>query len=152
MSDAYALKPDADRQPKGGNFLEGTPIAVEDARISVAWCAEKMKNDNSCSTQFIGVAKGNGVCFCAASGGGECAQRKMEAYLFTQTKCTGVDALTTGTVTKSRNDQHGSVATFDCDDGFELEGAVAITCEAASADTAWPTPPTCGTDDDSTQS
>ena len=63
----------------------------------------------------------------------------------TATKCTDfVESLANGDFTKSNGDLHGSVATFTCDNGFELVGGASITCSAASADTPWPTAqPTC---------
>ena len=63
----------------------------------------------------------------------------------TATNCTDfVESLANGDFTKSNGDLHGSVATFTCDNGFELVGGASITCSAASADTPWPTAqPTC---------
>ena len=62
----------------------------------------------------------------------------------TRTQCTGsyADAPAGGAVTKSDGDNHGSEATFSCDDGFTFNGANPITCDAASADADWPAPNT----------
>ena len=59
-----------------------------------------------------------------------------------QTKCTGktANAPENGDVNKSKWNHHGSVATFSCNDGYVLSGRTAITCNATSADTPWPTP------------
>ena len=48
-----------------------------------------------------------------------------------------------GTLKISNKDYHGSIAKFACNDGFKLDGTATITCDAVSADTPWPTPPTC---------
>ena len=69
--------------------------------------------------------------------------------------CSGLDAgvtITNGKYLKSDGDKHGSRATFSCDKGYELvlqdDGGQdipnPITCDAPSADAAWPTPrPKC---------
>ena len=63
------------------------------------------------------------------------------------TRCTGtVAAPANGGVQKSRVDQHGSVATFACNDGFKLVGAASISCDALREDAPWPMPtpaPSC---------
>ena len=64
---AYALAP-VDGIAAGSS-TEGASISLEDARISVAYCAEQMKNEPDCSPQFIGVSKSNGHCWCAKTGG-----------------------------------------------------------------------------------
>ena len=48
-----------------GMTMPGMGISKEDARISVAFCAERMKNERNCSKQLIGVSKKNGQCWCA---------------------------------------------------------------------------------------
>ena len=60
------------------------------------------------------------------------------------TQCMGshANAPANGDVRKSNGDNHGSVATFICNTGFKLNGATPITCNAASADAAWPAPNT----------
>ena len=62
----------------------------------------------------------------------------------TRTQCTGshADAPENGAVTKTSDDHHGSEATFSCDNGFTLNGANPITCDAESADVDWPAPNT----------
>merc|ERR1712087_178945 len=54
----------------------------------------------------------------------------------TATKCRGGGAASpdNGEVSKSAGNKHGSVASFQCNDGFELIGSASITCDAASAD------------------
>ena len=60
----------------------------------------------------------------------------------TRTQCTGTYATAPadGKVSLSDGNNHGSKATFSCKDGFKQSGAVSITCDAKSADTAWPAP------------
>ena len=184
---AYALAP-VNGVANGRLGTPGIDMTREDARISVAYCAEQMKNDPSCSTQFIGVAPNNGTCWCAQSSGDDnsnCATLEANYFLFermlpectvahsnklpgtackclpgfggnitwnnralapssacTQTRCTGLNAPNDVILTKSRSNQHGSVATFTCNDGFKLGGTSSITCAAPSANTSWPTPST----------
>ena len=59
-------------------------------------------------------------------------------------QCTGshANAPENGVVTKTDSDNHDSVATFSCNNGFRLNGAAPITCSADSADAAWPAPNT----------
>ena len=52
---AYALAP-VDGQANGVLIMPGVAISKEDARISVAYCAEQMKNEPDCSKKFIGVS------------------------------------------------------------------------------------------------
>ena len=63
-----AYKPLGGKTPNGGTQL-GVAISQADASISVAWCAEQMKDDTACSLQFVGVAHNNGHCWCAKEGG-----------------------------------------------------------------------------------
>ena len=60
----------------------------------------------------------------------------------TPTQCTGTHATApaNGEVSLSDGVKHGSVATFTCKAGFKRSGAASITCDAKSADTAWPLP------------
>ena len=60
---AYALAP-VNGQSNGMD-MPGVTISKDDARISVAFCAERMKNELNCSKQFIGVSKKDGQCWCA---------------------------------------------------------------------------------------
>ena len=64
----YARKPVDGKTPTGG-VTPGDPISQADAMISVAWCADQMKDDKECSQQFIGVSHSNGHCWCAKKGG-----------------------------------------------------------------------------------
>ena len=64
----YARKPVDGKTPTGG-VTPGDAISQADAMISVAWCADQMKDDNECSQQFIGVSHNNGHCWCAKKGG-----------------------------------------------------------------------------------
>ena len=58
----------------------------------------------------------------------------------TPTKCTELQPLENGSVTKSDEDErHGSTATYSCNPGFELSGTAQIACAAPSVDTPWPT-------------
>ena len=179
---AYALAP-VNGQARGSVGTPGSTITLEQARISVAWCAEQMKNDPDCSTHFIDVAEANGQCYCAQSSNTNtsCATLETDNFLFermlpectvahsnklpgkackcltgfkgtitwrnrvtsstcTPTECTGLDSLTNGTVAKSRGNQHGSVATLTCNDGFRMVGTSSMTCSAPSANTNWPVP------------
>ena len=184
----YALAP-VNGRATGDVGTAGPALTLEQARISVAWCAEQMKSDTDCSTHFIGVVKADGQCYCAQSSDVDTACDTLETttYLFermlpectvthsnklpgtacqclpgfkgtitwtnratsstcTLTECTGLDALANGTVSKSRSNQHGSVATLACDNGFELQGSSSITCSAPSADASWAVPspaPSC---------
>ena len=61
---AYALAPVHD-QTKGMQHLTGGSISKEDARISVAYCAEQMKTEPDCSKRFVGVSMKDGQCWCA---------------------------------------------------------------------------------------
>ena len=61
---AYALAP-VDGQANGMLIMPGVAISKEDARISVAYCAEQMKNEPDCSKKFIGVSMKDGQCWCA---------------------------------------------------------------------------------------
>jgi len=66
----------------------------------------------------------------------------------TPLKCTGnnADAPSNGKVSLTAENNHGSVATFSCNDGFEYSGDASIKCVAGTADAAWPKPskaPTC---------
>ena len=83
----------------------------------------------ACNTGYRGTITWNG-----ATPSGTC----------TPTQCTGshANAPSNGDVAKTHSNNHGSVATFSCNDGFELNGATPITCSAASADAAWPAPNT----------
>lgn len=67
-NEAYALAP-FNGQPTGSHSPSYLFTDKEDARISVAWCLEQMKNHDECSKQFIGVANSNGHCWCAKKGG-----------------------------------------------------------------------------------
>ena len=180
---AYALAP-VNGVANGRVGTEGASISLEDARISVAYCAEQMKNEPDCSPQFIGVVKNDGRCWCAQSSGTantDCSTLETNNHFFermlpactvahsnmlpgtactclpgfkgditwnnrattstcTQTQCTGLDALTGVIVTKSRSDQHGSVATFTCEPGFMLTGAQNVSCSAPNDDSNWPVP------------
>ena len=80
-----------------------------------------------CKTGFKGTITWSG-----ATASGSCKQ----------TKCTGANANApaNGAVSKSKSDEHGSKATFKCNDGFKLNGATPVTCSAANADVSWPTP------------
>ena len=60
---AYALAP-VNGQVNGMD-MPGVAISKKDARISVAFCAERMQNEPNCSKQFVGVSKKNGQCWCA---------------------------------------------------------------------------------------
>ena len=60
---AYALAPVNGRA--NGMGMSGVAISIEDARVSVAYCADQMKNELNCSKRFIGVSKKNGQCWCA---------------------------------------------------------------------------------------
>ena len=60
---AYALAP-VDGQANGMR-TPGMAISKEDARISVTYCAEKMRNERDCSKQFIGVSMKDGHCWCS---------------------------------------------------------------------------------------
>ena len=62
----YALAP-VNGRATGDVGTAGPAITLEEARISVAWCAEQMKSDTTCSTHFIGVVKDDGQCYCAQS-------------------------------------------------------------------------------------
>ena len=64
----YALAP-TNGAANGQLDDEAGDISSDDARISVAWCAEQMKNQPECSAQFIGVFPDNGHCWCAKTGG-----------------------------------------------------------------------------------
>ena len=63
----FALKPVNGQA--NGMHMSGAPISREDARISVAYCAEQMKNEPNCSKQYIGVSVRNGQCWCAKKSG-----------------------------------------------------------------------------------
>jgi len=56
--------------------------------------------------------------------------------------CTGdnVNASEKGAVTKSTEDYHGSMTTFSCNDGYMINDATAIVCNATSTDALWPAP------------
>ena len=60
---AYALAPVHGQA--NGVHVPGVDISKEDARISVAYCAEQMKKEPDCSKQFIGVSMKDGQCWCA---------------------------------------------------------------------------------------
>ena len=64
---AYALAPVHGQA--NGVHLPGVDISKEDARISVAYCAEQMKKEPDCSKQFIGVSMKDGQCWCAKENG-----------------------------------------------------------------------------------
>ena len=83
----------------------------------------------ACNAGFRGTITWNG-----ATASGTC----------TRTQCTGshANAPANGAVTKTSGDNHGSRATFSCNAGFRLNDAMPITCDAASADAAWPAPNT----------
>ena len=69
---AYALAPAANGLPRGQQTEptgSAKAISKADARISVAYCAEQMKDATECSTEYIGVSNGNGHCWCAQAGG-----------------------------------------------------------------------------------
>ena len=179
LANAFAHAP-VNGLPTGGSSSGGS-ISLEEARISVAWCAEQMTAD--CSTHFVGITKNTGQCHCAKSSSAdtECASKETANHFFermlpectvtnsnklpgtaceclpgfkgditwnnrattstcTQTQCTGLDALTGVIVTKSRSDQHGSVATFTCEPGFMLTGAQNVSCSAPNDDSNWPVP------------
>ena len=68
----YSYKP-LDGKTLAGGHTTGVAISQEDASISVAWCADQMKDATWCSTEFIGVAHNNGLCWCAREGG-DCSQ------------------------------------------------------------------------------
>lgn len=179
---AYALAP-VNGKATGRVGTPGPAITLEEARISVAWCAEQMKSDTTCSTHFIGVVKDDGQCYCAQSSNtdDECETLETNNYLFermlpectvahsnklpgtackclpgfkgaitwsnratsstcTLTECTGLDSLANGLVSKSRSNQHGSVATLACDTGFQLQGSSSVACSAPSADASWAVP------------
>ena len=61
----------------------------------------------------------------------------------TATKCTDFGEFAHGTVSKTEEDRHGSVATFACEAGYTLTGSESITCDAPSADAQWPQAPEC---------
>ena len=61
---AYALAP-VDGQANGMLIMPGVAISKEDARISVAYCAEQMKTEPDCSKRFVGVSMKDGQCWCA---------------------------------------------------------------------------------------
>ena len=61
----------------------------------------------------------------------------------TATKCTDFGEFAHGTVNKTKEDRHGSVATFACETGYTLNGPDSITCSAPSADAQWPQAPEC---------
>ena len=48
--------------------------------------------------------------------------------------------LTNGVVRKTNGNQHDSVATFSCKEGFILAGTKTITCNATSDSSPWPQP------------
>ena len=64
---AYALAPVHGQA--NGMHMPGVAISKEDARVSVAYCAEQMKNEPDCSKQFIGVSMKDGQCWCAKENG-----------------------------------------------------------------------------------
>ena len=66
---AYALAPLGDGQARGQSGTAGSEISKEDARISATYCAEEVEKQNGCSTQFVGVDKVTGHCWCAKEGG-----------------------------------------------------------------------------------
>ena len=62
---AYAYAPVNGAATGGISQLDpAVEISNDDARISVAYCAEKMKDEPTCSTEFIGVSKSDGRCYC----------------------------------------------------------------------------------------
>ena len=68
---AFTLPP-ANGLPQGQQTAptgSDTTISKADARISVAYCAEQMKDATECSTEYIGVADDTGHCWCAKEGG-----------------------------------------------------------------------------------
>ena len=178
LANAFAHAP-VNGLPTGGSSSGGS-ISLEEARISVAWCAQQMTAD--CSTHFVGITKNTGQCHCAKSSSAdtECASKETANHFFermlpectvtnsnklpgtaceclpgfkgsitwsnrvttstcTPTQCTGLSSFTDGTVTTSRGDLYGSVATFACNHGFKLQDTPPITCNALNADTTWPT-------------
>ena len=60
---AYAHAP-VNGVATGGTSASGAALSSADARISVAYCAEQMKTAPACSTEFIGVKKSDGRCYC----------------------------------------------------------------------------------------
>ena len=61
---AYAYAP-VNGAATGGTTTATSPAITRDqARISVAYCAEQMKDEAACSTEFIGVSKSDGRCYC----------------------------------------------------------------------------------------
>ena len=67
----------------------------------------------------------------------------MQSGNCTATKCTDFGEFAHGTVNKTKEDRHGSVATFACEAGYTLTGSESITCDAPSADAQWPQAPEC---------
>ena len=65
---AFTLPP-ANGLPQGQQTTPDEAISKADARISVAYCAEQMKDATECSTEYIGVADDTGHCWCAKEGG-----------------------------------------------------------------------------------
>ena len=65
---AFALPP-ANGLPQGQQTTPDEAISKADARISVAYCAQQMKDAIECSTEYIGVADDTGHCWCAKEGG-----------------------------------------------------------------------------------
>ena len=79
LTHMYAYKPLDGKTPTGGHTT-GVAISQEDASISVAWCADQMKDDKECSQQFVGVANNNGHCWCAKKGG-DCSNFDIKTYI-----------------------------------------------------------------------
>ena len=74
---AYAYNP-KDGKPNGGSSA-GSRIWLEQAQVSVVYCAEQMKGE--CSERFVGIAPNNGHCYCVKTGD-DCAETLLGGYTF----------------------------------------------------------------------
>ena len=77
FKDAYAYEPRSG-EPDGGS-KKGSKISVEDAQISVAWCADKLKGE--CSQKFLSVSERTGQCYCVDKDD-DCTNTKSGGYTF----------------------------------------------------------------------
>lgn len=101
--------------------------------VSAASCNVENSNKQDglacqCSIGYKGTITWNG-----ATANGTCVK----------TRCTGIDnnTLQDVLVHKDKDDEHGSKATFTCNNGYVLIGNYSITCDAPREDAPWPKPP-----------
>ena len=87
---AYARAPSSSGEPQGDTkaptgTAEEKSISKTHARVSVAYCAEQMKDATECSKEYIGVAGSNGHCWCVKAGEGECTGGNWKKQLMNVT-------------------------------------------------------------------